>query len=153
MEYKGLRIYEEPPEAADGLRSAYVQGIEAFIAGENRRHRASREAFAQPEAVAAEREKFRQCYRNMLGLDKLPARQCGEPVCTYVGEDELCAIYRLVVYPVEQIPFYALLMFPHSGSEPMPMVIAQHGGGGTPELCANMNGKNNYGKQIQKSYG
>ena len=32
MEYKGKKIYEDPPEAADGYRSDYAQGIRDYIA-------------------------------------------------------------------------------------------------------------------------
>ena len=40
-----------------------------------------------------------------------------------------------------RIPFYAMLLLPHEGQTPMPLVVAQHGGGGTPELCSDMYGK------------
>lgn len=150
MEYKGKKIFEEAPEAADSYRRAYSQGIGDFIASENRRHRELRAAFVTPEALAAEPEKYRSVYRRMLGLDAFPSQQEGKPICEYVGEDEISRIYRLVVYPQALIPFYSLLLIPHGAQRPMPLVIAQHGGGGTPELCSDMCGKNNYSHMVQR---
>ena len=150
MEYKGRKLYEEPPETADGYRSAYVQGIRAYITRENQRHRELRGSFASPEAMAADPDRFRAAYREMLGLNAFPSCPQGEAVCEYVGQDEVCRIYRLVVYPQAQIPFYSMLLIPHGGKAPMPLVIAQHGGGGTPELCSDMCGKNNYGHMVQR---
>jgi len=150
MEYKEKKLYEEAPEAADGYRSAYVRGIREYILEENRRHRQLRRSFMPPEALREDPEKYRQSYRKMLGLDGLPGTQAGKPECVFAGEDEICRIYRLTVYPVKEIPFYSLLLIPHGAAEPMPLVIAQHGGGGTPELCSDMCGKNNYSHMVQR---
>ena len=150
MDYKGKKIFEEAPEAADGYRKAYCQGIEDYIASENLRHRELRAAFISPEKLAADPEKYRDIYRKMLGLDVFSVRRDEKPLFGFAGEDEVCRIYRLVVRITEQIPFYSLLLIPHSAVGPMPLVIAQHGGGGTPELCSDMCGRNNYSHMVQR---
>ena len=150
MEYKGKKIYEDPPEAADGYRRNYAQGIRDYIADENLRHRQLRQSWMSPEALVSNPEKYRNLYCKLLGLDIFPAEKQRDGFCEIVGQDDVCEIYRLVVYPVKQIPFYSLLLIPHGVKAPMPLVIAQHGGGGTPELCSDMCGKNNYSHMVQR---
>lgn len=85
----------------------------------------------------------------MLGIDKIPAPT--KPVeCEYYGEDEVAKIYRLTVYITDEIPMYAMMFIPHGVTENAPLIISQHGGGGTPELCSDMNGKNNYNHMTQR---
>lgn len=150
MVYRGKKIYEEAPEAADGYRSAYVRGISAYILDQQALYKRKREAFMTPKALQADPEYFRKLYLEMIGLDALPAHQTAKPEITFVGNDDICSIYRLVAYPVAQVPFYAMLLIPHEAKMPMPLVITQHGGGGTPELCCDMNGKNNYSHMVQR---
>ena len=62
----------------------------------------------------------------------------------------MCKIYRLSAYVTDEIPFYSMLLIPLTAQTSVPLVIAQHGGYGTPELCADMNGKNNYNHMVQR---
>ena len=150
MEYNGKQIYEEEPGAADGYRSAYVCGINKYILDQQTLYKQKREGFMTPKALRTDPEYFRKKYLEMIGMDALPAHQIADPEITFVGEDDICGIYRVVVYPVAQVPFYAMLLIPREAKKPMPLVIAQHGGGGTPELCCDMNGKNNYSHMVQR---
>ena len=150
MEYKGRMIYEEAPDAADGYRQAYIQGIEKYISNMNCRSRKLREDRMPLHAFPEAQERFRGEYRKMLGLDVFSVAAEKAPEVTYVASDDICDIFRLVAYPQKEIPFYAMLLIPHGAGRPVPLVIAQHGGGGTPELCADMNGKNNYNHMVQR---
>lgn len=150
MEYAGIQIRQEPPEAADGYRRAFAQGIESFIARMNADCREQRDAFLKPDALVRDPEGYRERYRKMLGLDVFSEPASVPAELQYAGSDEMCRIYRLVVWICDEIPVYSLLMIPHGVKEPMPLVITQHGGGGTPELCSDMNGKNNYSHMVRR---
>lgn len=104
-----------------------------------------------PDELAKNPEFYRKKYKEMLGLERFEQTTSRPAEIHYVGSDELCRIYRLSVFITEEIPFYAMLLIPHNVKEPMPLVIAQHGGGGTPELCCDMNGKNNYSHMAQRA--
>lgn len=150
MEYSGKKIWEEAPEAADDYRRAYVEGIQAYIERKNAEGNLARRNFMTPEAMAEYQETYRRLYEKMLGLEMFTTQSLKNVEMQYVGDDEVCRIFRLTVYITDEIPFYAMLMIPHGAKEPMPLVITQHGGGGTPELCSDMNGKNNYNHMVQR---
>ena len=151
MEYKGKKIWQEDPAEADIYRKRYVDGIAAFIKRKNAEGKKERRTFMPPEELVKRPEFYRRKYREMLGLE-LFEETVDKPVeVKYVGSDEICRIYRLTVYITEEIPFYSMLLLPHQVKTPMPLVIAQHGGGGTPELCCDMNGPNNYSHMAQRA--
>ena len=151
MEYNGKKIWEEDPAVADDYRQRYVEGIQKYIKRMNAAGKNTRKSFMSPEKMVKNQEFYREKYKDMLGL-KCFEQKASKPVeMTYVGSDEICRIYRLSVYITDEIPFYAMLLIPHNVKKPMPLVIAQHGGGGTPELCSDMNGRNNYSHMTQRA--
>ena len=150
MEYLGKQIWNEDPAAADDYRARYVDGIQAYIEKMNAECKEARRSYMPPEALVENQEFYRKQYKEMLGLE-IFEKKIDKPVeMVYVGSDEVCKIYRLSVYITEEIPFYSMLLLPHNVKTPMPLVIAQHGGGGTPELCSDMNGNNNYNHMVQR---
>ena len=151
MEFMGKSIWDEDPAAADDYRARYAEGIAEYIRKMNAECKARRRAYMPPEELVKNQEFYREKYKEMLGM-KLFEDSVSKPVeITFVGKDEVCSIYRLSVYITEEIPFYSMLLLPHNVKEPMPLVIAQHGGGGTPELCSDMNGQNNYNHMVQRA--
>lgn len=150
MEYFGKQIWNEDPEVADAYRTRYAEGIQAYINRKNAECKDLRRKNMPPEKLAENPRVYHEKYKEMLGL-KLFEEKASKPVeITYVGSDEVCKIYRLSVYITDEIPFYSMLLLPHNVKEPMPLVIGQHGGGGTPELCSDMNGQNNYNHMVQR---
>lgn len=151
MEFMGKRIWDEEPAVADDYRVRYAEGIAEYIKKMNTECKALRRTYMSPEELVKNQEFYREKYKEMLGL-KFFSEKVSKPVeMTYVGSDEICKIYRLSVYITDEIPFYAMLLVPHGVKVPMPLVIAQHGGGGTPELCSDMNGQNNYNHMVQRA--
>ena len=68
-----------------------------------------------------------------------------EPVAT----DELGSIARLWITTLPGLELYGILFTP-PGPGPHPLVISQHGGGGTPELCSGFFGSANYNDQTRR---
>lgn len=149
MEYKGKQIWSESPESADEYRRNYVEGINHYILRQNEVCKRMRSSFMTPEKLVENPDYFRTIYRDMLGIDTYLKEQVPAAEIVYVGKDEICDIYRLQTFITAEIPFYAMLLIPH-GIAKCPLVIAQHGGGGTPELCSDMCGKNNYNHMVQR---
>ena len=143
MDYKSI--------VSDGnkYRKNYIDGIKDFIERKNKEGFLAREEFMPADKFAENLEEYRKLYHKMLGLDKLCYSKLPEPKMEFVGEDDDCKIYRVVVYVTPEIPLHGLLFKPH-GVEKAPLIIAQHGGGGTPELCSDMNGKNNYNRMVRR---
>ena len=148
MIYKDKHIWEENPSEADNYRQHYLDGCNTYIKRKNIEGKDAREKSAIGILSNEEREAYRKKYIQMLGIDLIEA--CDKAVeKIFVGRDDVCSIYRLTVYITEEIPFYAMLLVPHNAHN-SPLIVAQHGGGGTPELCSDMNGTNNYNHMVQR---
>lgn len=162
MEQELPLIFSEDPQLADPYRQAYNDGLNAYIARLNREGKEKRTEFMPPAAYAADPESFRRKYWEMIGLDKLypwdaAAGKAPRPEVTgrkwLAGEDQNCLIYRIVIDLQPEIPMYAVLVVPKAASagHPVPLIIGQHGGGGTPELSLDYYGKNNYSGMSQRA--
>ena len=151
MEFKGKRIYTEEPSTGDAYRQNYVDGMQSFLEKLNRAGADARKRFMPPEGFSERIEDYRRAYLEMLGIADMDVSAPEHYECEAVGEDDLCKIYRYVLHMKEGIPFYGLLFVPHERRTPAPLMICQHGGHGTPELAANMHGKNNYNCMIQRT--
>ncbi len=141
--------YEDIVKDGDTYRKNYLEGIVDFIKRKNNEGFSIRDKFMPADTLPNNIEEYRKKYCAMLGLDKLSDDDCPEPSLIYAGEDEDCKFYRVVVYITPEIPFHGLLFKPH-GLVKAPLIIAQHGGGGTPELCSDMNGENNYNHMVRR---
>lgn len=142
-------MYQNIITEGDAYRKHYKDGIDAYIRRLTTESGRVREN-AMPTTDFAQRlEQHRTRYAAMLGLDRICSDGAPEPSMTRVGEDEDAVIYRTTVYITPEIPQYGLLFVPH-GITCAPLVITQHGGGGTPELCSDMNGKNNYNHMVRR---
>lgn len=149
MIFEGNKIYEENPNVADDYRQKYLNGINDFINAQNELSKKVRDSYFDITFLKENPEKYRNKFKEMIGIDALP--KCEKSAeCKKIGSDDICDLYRLVVYPVKEIPFYCLLMVPH-GITDAPLFIAQHGGGGTPELCCDIYGTNNYNHLAQRA--
>lgn len=151
MEFKGKQIYTEEPQTGDRYRQNYENGLQKLIEKLNREGADRRREQMPPEALPQRIEEYRFEYLRMLGIDGLDVSAPERYECEEIAEDEIGKIYRYALYVTEEIPFYGLLFVPHVRKNPAPLVIAQHGGGGTPELAADMLGRNNYNHMIQRT--
>ncbi len=151
MEYMGKIIWDENPMVADNYRMRYVEGISQYIKRMNLVYKDIRRSNMPPNGVVENQAFYRERYRDMLGLKFFTGKVVTPAEIHYVGSDDICRIFRLNVYITDEIPFYAMLLLPHGVKTPMPLVIAQHGGGGTPELCSDMYGKNNYNHMAHRA--
>lgn len=151
MEFKGKQLYTEKPSTGDVYRQNYVDGLKNLLEKLNRESRDARRDFMPVEGFPERIEGYRREYLSMLGIDQMDISAPARVACEEVGEDEICKIYRYALHMPEGIPFYGILFVPHERKDPAPLVICQHGGHGTPELAANMHGKNNYNNLIQRT--
>lgn len=62
----------------------------------------------------------------------------------YVGEDELCYIYRLFISVDVSMECYGIYMIPKSLDKKAPLLLCLHGGGGCPEMICNFERTDNY---------
>ncbi len=147
-----LERYTEVLADSEPIRACYAKSVDCAV--EMMRHWAKqqREAHLTPQTMAEKREDFRLEYASLLGIDV--CRQVfGEGVpfyeMSFAGEDELTSIHRMKIKIAEDVYFTGLLLIPKKRAEKAPIAVMSHGGGGSPELCCDMIGKNNYGGAVR----
>lgn len=130
-------------------RERYKDGFARLVDRLNQEGSTARDAFMPVAGFARSIERHRLAYHKMLGLDRLTTEALPAPQLRAVGETAEAAIHRLTVFVTPELPMQALLFVPH-GARKVPLVVAQHGGGGTPELCSDLHGKNNYNHMVER---
>jgi dienelactone hydrolase len=76
-------------------------------------------------------------------------REAGEVKKTFVAADELADIFRVQLQIQPGVWMYGVLFLRHS-ENPLPLVISQHGGFGTPELCSSFIDSANYNDMTRR---
>jgi len=145
-----MDLYSESPEAANHYREEILAQVEALIKSKSEESDTQRERFFCPDfsseqAYKADVQRYREKFREMLGWP-LPLRAPKEIPSArekFVAEDHLGKIYRIWIETLPGLETYGLLFLPKEKG-PHPLVISQHGGGGTPELCSGFFGSANY---------
>ena len=140
--FEDKELYTEECDLGNPYRRAYLDGVLALIEQKYADGQLARERYFA--ALKENGEALRREYLAMLGqpMETYPTTP---PIAieSKMGEDTLCTLYRLQIEVMEGLPFYGILMLPHI-TRRVPLVIAQHGGDGTPELCSDIVGENNY---------
>lgn len=138
-------LYSEKANKGNKYRNEYLAGIGALI--ERRRKQADRQRTAYFKDIEQNREKYRNDFLKMLGWPLVNTEKRSKlPKCeiTFVAKDDFAAIYRLQMTVLGGLKAYAMLFLPHGNTAPHPITLVQHGGQGTPELCADFFGSANY---------
>ena len=142
ISYKGKDIFEGDIAPGNLYRGKYLESINNFIGKSFAESGKKRDAFMQD--IVTEQEAYKKRYLEMIGqpvLDypgNIPAANM-----EFVGRDEFCDIYYLQIETMPDFWFYGMFMVPF-GAKRAPLVIAQHGGGSTPERCCEFLGESNY---------
>ncbi|MCQ6562779.1 dienelactone hydrolase family protein [Paenibacillus mendelii] len=156
-------LYKEDPAVGNVFREQQKFQFDHLIHRLRQEAEEKRESFFKLDtssAAAFEKEAapMREQLKHMLGWpltmghessfrDSAPA--IPEAKVNFVSEDKLGRIYRVEVEVDYGLTTYGLLFLP-SGDEPYPLVIAQHGGWGTPELCSGFYGASNYNDMTRR---
>ena len=141
--FKDFEIFTGDISNGNKYRKDYVDSISNFID-------------RQYEASSLNRKNFfLSCtLKNQENSRKEFLRMIGSPVSPYpleiprakselIGSDDLSDIYYLQIETMPDFWFFGIYMVP-KGIKKSPLVIAQHGGGSTPEICSEFLGESNY---------
>ena len=146
--------YSETIPQSDWVRQRYVDGVNSAVAQLKAHANAKREAWATPANLAANRETFRKTYAEMLGipvLEEVFGTGAPESIEEFpVATDDVCTITRMIFHLKGDVVLTGLMLRPHNAPAQARLVIGQHGGGGAPELCSDLVGKNNYNHMVRR---
>lgn len=152
-----MNLYRESPDVGVTYRQAMLDEVHQLIIRKRAEAHRSRAEYFQPrtDSLAAYETDclgYRQDLIAMLGWPLPSWTAATAPLAReeFQGEDDLGKIYRLWIETLPGITTYGLFFVPH-GSGPFPLVIAQHGGLGTPELCSGLAGDTtNYNDMVRR---
>lgn len=127
--------YREENKAWESARCEYVDGLNNLI--KNRASMLDVERHKNAASIFNEPERFRNMLRNMLGwpLNEAVARVVPEIVMQKIGNDGEITIYRARIRIFDELILNGIY-FTHEDSKKRPLIIAQHGGYGTPEFAS-----------------
>ena len=131
-------VFQEPEYTGNIQRMTYLSDIEKLIAERRAASTAERDRFMADYPAGL--EKLRARYLDMLGWplnshefdDYTPTAEE-----TYLGSDERADIYRVIIETMPGLRFGGILFIARDHKR-RPLVISQHGGLGTPELCSSL---------------
>ncbi|MBQ7983326.1 MAG: prolyl oligopeptidase family serine peptidase, partial [Clostridia bacterium] len=147
--------YTEDKAVSQPYRAGYLASVKAYLAAAQAEAAAKRETFITPQKLAENPDFYRRAFYEMLGAPltdyethrQTPVR-CVED--TPVSCDGECEIRRLRLAVLGDFTMYGILFLPKNRAPDAPFVISQHGGGGTPEVCSDFYGDNNYNHQTPR---
>ncbi|MBR3941719.1 MAG: prolyl oligopeptidase family serine peptidase [Clostridia bacterium] len=145
-----LLKYKESAKAGNPYRSAYLDGIDAYIQKEREKANQNRAEYIQD--ILSRGEDYRKDFFAMLGAPlTTPREQNVKMEKHFVTQEGNVRIYRTVTTVLGCIPVYGML-FTNGEDEKKPLVISAHGGLGTPELCSSLleEGSFNYNDMTQR---
>ena len=139
---KLVNEYKENEKYGNGYRINYLKGIQRVV--EQRKQECFQKRATYTEQILQNQEECRKEYLDMLGwplnAEKSPILSVSE---NKIFENDSYAFYRMQFELFEGYLFYGIL-FRHKTDEALPLVVAQHGGRGTPELCSSFFDCENY---------
>jgi dienelactone hydrolase len=152
-------LYREDPKTGNAYRARYLKELQTLIAslrkqGGVERRRSFAADFSSPAAYARSLAPLRERYRAMLGWPLTADRsKLGPPVpeSQLVARDDLGTIFRMRLAILPGLDMYGMLFLPPaSEAVRVPLVIAQHGGLGTPERIAGFFDSANYNEMLRR---
>ena len=146
------KYYTEPLEASEYMRKLYADSASNAVAVLRVAANMRRSMQKSPERMAAHREEFRAQYARMLGIDTcIEVFGTGAPEAELeeISNDENETISRVKLKICDGVYFTGLLLVPKQRQARAPLALMSHGGGGSPQLCCDLIGPNNYGGVVR----
>lgn len=143
-------MYTENYMEGNGYRRAYYDGLQELVQkqlkeAEEKRQSLSKDILSKPGV-------YRQQLKEMLGWPLTLEKDGSVPEGkrTFVAKDGEYSIYRMQI-DVFGVPFYGILFVKEDGKK-RPLVIAQHGALGVPELISDLweSGSDNYNHMTRR---
>lgn len=137
MEDQKWNFPTEDEACGNPFRDAYLEGVRELI--EEARKKADEKRRKRAKKILEDPEKHRRELIEMLGwplTERTDGKNLPEVIKTPITEYDGVTVERLQFRVFPNLLFYGILF--RYGEEKRPLVISQHGGGGTPELCSGL---------------
>ena len=147
--------YTEDKALSQPYRAGYLASVKAYLAAVQAEAAEKRGTFITPQKLAEAPDDYRRAFYEMLGapLTDYEIHRQTPVTCledTLVNDNSECEIRRLRLAVLGEYTMYGILFLPKNRRSDAPLVISQHGGAGTPELCSDFFGDTNYNHQTRR---
>lgn len=147
--------YQEPYADSHGIRQELFTQLGQYIEHLKNQAPQKRENFVQLDyssldAYEASTVPLRDTLKSRIGYPPPDPVTNSSPRIEAVGEDDYATIFRVWLEVLPGVEAYGLLFVPHNLAGKAPLLICQHGGGGSPELISAFEGPGNYGWMVQR---
>ena len=142
--------HQETFEATIPTREDYVEGFKRVIRKRQEEIRKERDEYAKK--LFTDGDGCREDFKKLLGwpLVGFDGGEMPEPKSELISTEDGYDVYRMHFKVLDGFTVSGILLKLH-GDEKRPMVIAQHGGEGTPEvICGLLGGTENYNDMVQR---
>ncbi len=139
-------LYEEEVSASNPVRSEQARELDAYIVGlKNDRKRLNQlftPDYSSVRAYEASTRKLRQAFADSIGYPPPGGTTTEAPDFKQIGEDALGTYYRVHIPILSGVHAVGIYIVPKGLKGRAPLVIAMHGGGGSPEVALFHGGAN-----------
>lgn len=140
--------FEQDVKASNPLRTEQAKELDEYVLAlkkdDRRLESILPKDFASPEAFEKSAERYRQAFCDSIGYP--PPGEAPQEEATFdeIGEDSIGTYYRVKIAILPGVHAEGLYIVPKSLKEgdQAPLVIAMHGGGGSPEVALFHGGAN-----------
>ena len=131
--------FREDRSISHARKQEYIDGVERLIIRRQQEAQLQRAAYAR--RIFDDPERYRAEFRAMLGWPLTDCEPSAPPEATMelLSQEAEYSIWRMTFEVIDGLKMSGLL-FRMNGDAPRPMVIVQHGGGGTPEFMSGLYG-------------
>lgn len=139
-------FYEEEVAASNPLRTAQAKELNAYIeAQKNDKTRLSSlftPDYSSTKAYENSTKRLRQAFMDRIGYPPPGKPDAEAPTFTQIGQDELGTYYRAKISVLPGVHAEGIYIIPKGLKGRAPLIIAMHGGGGSPEVALFHGGAN-----------
>lgn len=144
--------YQEKVAASNPLRTAQAKELDAYVVAmksdESRLHALLNPDYSSPEAFAKSTERYRAAFCESIGYPPPGDLPKDAPTFDRIGEDGIGTYYRCAIAILPGVHSAGIYIVPKGLTGKAPLIIAMHGGGGSPEVAL-FNGGANYHDMVR----
>lgn len=142
------KLHQERGDIGNAYRSEYHKGLDALL--QKLQKEAGEQCKETHDLLCSHPEQFREQIRQNLGWPLTqPRRISSEVKKQFVASDDQAGIYRMQLEIQPGLWMYGILFLQHA-DQPLPLIVSQHGGFGTPELCSSFIDSANYNDMTRR---
>jgi len=144
--------FEQSVADSNPLRVAQANELEAYIQVMKQDTMALRAMlqpdYSSPKAFAASVRQYRENFFNRIGYPPRGEKPSEAPSFERIGEDSIGTYYRVRIAILPAVHAEGIYIVPKGVTGRRPLIVAMHGGAGSPELAL-FNGGSNYHDMVR----